>query len=611
MHDNSCHNIGMTYDTLSDAELFRHSVEALRLRDAARAARMLEALHLRLPAQPEVLINLALAYEQQQDYLRAESTLQHATRLAPHLTEGWANLGNILRQLKRADEALATYSAALHVHPKHREARLNRIAVQMELRRFREALTDLTEMISLGLGDADVFSQAMLCQLQLAEWKLLPAYRASLAHALKQPDGVANPFRLLCIGVEHDTRTIAERWTQARYALPPHLQTVHSALPRDRREDRKLHIGYISSDFHNHATAHLLGDFFAQHDAQQFSVFVYSMGKDDGSAIAQRLRSRPQQWRDVMHLSAEDIAKQIRADSIDILVDLKGYTQRHAMRVMAQRPAPIQMHYLGYPCTTGADFIDYLIADDMLIPPEDEGQYTETILRLPGCYQINDPKRPLPQPLSRRDAALPENALVFAAFNATYKIQPEMFACWMRILGTVPGSVLWLQSPLAAEAVFTLRATSARQGVEAERLIFAPYVAQHEHISRLALADVFLDCSPVSGHTTASDALWAGIPVVSLKGSHFIGRVAASLSLTVGVSELVADSLEEYEAQAIRLAQDGDARTAIRNHLIGMRLHSPFDGLTTIRGLEQLYLSAASRFTAEHPLAPGSHATES
>jgi predicted O-linked N-acetylglucosamine transferase (SPINDLY family) len=305
--------------------------------------------------------------------------------------------------------------------------------------------------------------------------------------------------------------------------------------------------------------------------------------------MRRRLSRAFDRFVDLAGLSHAGAAQAIHADAVDILVDLKGYTQHARTEIMALRPAPVQASYLGYPGTMGAGFIDYLIADRVVIAPGSEEAYSERIVFLPGSYQVNDRKRPLAQTPSRAACGLPEEAVVFCCFNQSYKILPETFATWMRLLRAVPRSVLWL---LEANpwAVRNLRREARARGVDPARLIFAPRLPLDRHLARLPLADLVLDTRPYNAHTTASDALWTGVPVVTCPGDTFASRVAASLLVAAGLPELVAATLEDYEALAVRLARAPEERAALRRHLTESRCSMPlFDTPAFTRHLERAY----------------------
>jgi predicted O-linked N-acetylglucosamine transferase (SPINDLY family) len=367
------------------------------------------------------------------------------------------------------------------------------------------------------------------------------------------------------------------------------IEPLPAAKPVPRRAGQRLRIGYLSSDFHQHATAMLLAEVLELRQQDRFEVSLYSYGIDDQSPMRARLRAACDHFVDVRTQADVDVARRIRADGIDILVDLKGYTEGGRMGICAYRPAPIQVNYLGFPGTLGADFIDYLITDPIVTPLELAPHFSEKFAYLPDCYQPNDRQRPLPPAPSRAACGLPEQGFVFCCFNNSYKITPEIFTLWCRLLQAVPDSVLWLMA-LNDQARANLCREARARGIDPARLVFAAFVPQADNLARLQNADLFLDTLPVNAHTTASDALWAGVPLLTLPGQTFVSRVAASLVHAVGLDGLIATSVEDYEAIALRLARSPAELRAVREQLQATRHSVPlFDSARYARNLELLY----------------------
>jgi predicted O-linked N-acetylglucosamine transferase (SPINDLY family) len=364
-------------------------------------------------------------------------------------------------------------------------------------------------------------------------------------------------------------------------------------------ESSRIRVGYLSSDFHGHPVAYLAAEIFELHDRERFETFLFSYGPDDGSPMRRRLESGCDRFVDVAGASDEAAAQRIHDDRIQVLVDLKGYTADDRPGIAARRPAPIQVNWLGFPGTMGADWIDYVIADATIVPPEHEADYAERVVRMPWCYQPNDRRRPsVSKAPSRSACGLPEGGLVFCCFNQSYKIGPELFARWMRILERAPGSVLWLLDD-NRQATDNLRGAAARHGVAPERLVFAPIRPLAEHLARYATADLVLDTFPYTSHTTGSDALWAGCPLITILGQTFASRVAASLAASAGLEALVVRSFDEYEALALRLARDRDELEALRRRLRDRRDALPlFDSPRFTRELEVAYARMWARFVA-------------
>lgn len=368
-----------------------------------------------------------------------------------------------------------------------------------------------------------------------------------------------------------------------------HVQPVQR---RERtRQPERMRIGYLSSDFHQHATCVLMCELFEHHDRSQFEVFAYSTGVDDRSAMRRRVEVAVEHFIDVKGLPDQAIAERIADDDLDLLVDLKGYTAGNRMGVLARRPAPVQVSFLGFPGTTGASFIDYVIGDPIVTPLEHAPHFTERIVQMPVCYQPNDRKRPLPVPMSRADVGLPEGKVVLCGFNQAYKISAEVLDRWVEVLQEFPDTVLWLLD-WHGQARPNLMAEISKRGIDADRVVWAPRWDLARHISRLALADLFIDTWPCNAHTTASDALWAGVPVITFSGKTFASRVAASLLHACGLPQLVCTSSEAYTDTIRSLIIDPVKRSALREHLVKARNSSPlFDSARFTRDYEALLSS--------------------
>jgi len=360
--------------------------------------------------------------------------------------------------------------------------------------------------------------------------------------------------------------------------------------PAAQGKDR-ITIGYLSADFQEHATAHLTAELFQLHDRSRFRVIGYSYGRDDGGAARRQLRESFDEFVDLIDCPHAESAARIRADGVDILVDLKGYTTDARPEILVLRPAPIQVSYLGYPGTMGSHAMDYVLVDRQVVPADEQECFTERLVHLPDCYQVNDRRRPIaPRIPARAECGLPEEGFVFCCFNSAYKITAPMFGIWMRLLAAVPGSVLWLLDPGATAAANLRREAELRLAGGAARVVFAPSLPNPEHLARLAVADLFLDTLPYNAHTLTSDALWGGCPVITCAGRAFPGRVAASLLRAIGLPELVTQTLPDYEALALRLALNPPGLRAIREKLRANRLTTPlFDSRRFTRHVESAF----------------------
>jgi predicted O-linked N-acetylglucosamine transferase (SPINDLY family) len=418
----------------------------------------------------------------------------------------------------------------------------------------------------------------------MCDW---PNWQASWSRVARELDGAADfgsPFILLNEATSAAQQlSYSRRWAAARFGdRPPRPR------PRTGRDGRRR-VGYFSADFKEHAVAHLVVEVLELHDRERFEIFAYSYGPDDGSPMRARLRSAVEHFVDVAWDTDDAIASRMREDELDVLVDLKGHTVGHRLSVMARRPCAVQATWLGYPGTTGADFIDYVIGDPFVIPPGAEAHYSERVLRLPHCYQANDRKREIGQARARAEYGLPERCFVFCCFNQSVKVTPEVFARWMSLLHRVQGSVLWLLEDNRWASANLARA-ARNAGVTEERVVLAPRVPHAEHLARYRAADVALDTFPYTSHTTASDALWMGCPLVALCGDTFAARVSGSILASCGLPDLMTHDLEQYETLAYRLATDCDLYQQMRSRVADARDTAPlFDSASFTRDLERLY----------------------
>ncbi len=358
----------------------------------------------------------------------------------------------------------------------------------------------------------------------------------------------------------------------------------------------KIRLGYFSADYHDHATMHLMAGLFERHDRSKFETIAFSFGPDRSDEMRIRAVRAFDEFIDVRDLSDAQVALMARTLEIDIAIDLKGFTQDNRAGIFASRAAPIQVNYLGYPGTMGADYMDYIVADDILVPTNGKRHYSEKIVFVPNSYQANDRKRFSPDAIvDRTTLQLPPTGFVFCCFNNNYKITPAIFDCWMRILKQCAGSVLWILAD-NAKAASNLKMEAAARGVNEERLIFAPRLPLNDHLTRLRSADLFLDTLPYNAHTTASEALWAGLPVLTCAGDAFASRVAASVLNAAGLPELVTTSLKAYETLAIALANRPEKLTSIRQKLAARRLASPlFDTKLFTKHIEAAYTAMYER----------------
>jgi protein O-GlcNAc transferase len=538
-------------------------------------------------ARAHVLLGRALDALGQQD--EALTSFERAIALAPDLAQAHGHRADLLSEFGRNEEALESYDRALVLASNVIEDWLSRGVALIAIGRYEDAVASFDRVLALKPDFPQahlLYAPRLLLKLRVCDWSNLDEEIAQLLEMIRAQKTLSVPFATLTIPA-----TAAEQLQCARRYVQDQ-PTLRPIWRGERYSHDRIRVAYLSADFREHATAYLTAGLFEEHDKSRFEISAISLGQNDYSPIRQRLEAAFEHFIDVQGKSDQDVADLIRRLEIDIVVDLMGFSKDNRLNVLARRPAPIQLNYLGYPGTSGANYIDYIFADSTVIP-EDQGTfYAEQVVRLPGTYQINDSKRyVVPIAPERHECGLPERVFVFCCFNNTQKLNPEMFDTWTRLLRAKEDSVLWLLegSPLASA---NLRAAAAERGVSPQRLIFAPKVSVADHLARQRRADLFLDTLPCNAHTTASDALWVGLPVLTCLGATFAGRVAGSLLKAIGLDELVAPSLQEYEALALKLAQDHGYLAAIKDKLARNRHTSIlFDTKRATRHIESAYLT--------------------
>jgi protein O-GlcNAc transferase len=523
----------------------------------------------------------------------AIASFRRALALRPDYAEVYYNLGNVLRGIGRLDEAEASLRRALDIRPDLAEAHHNLGILLQERGRQPEAVAAYRRALACRNDFGAAAAHAYHCANHLCDWSNRKEDEARLAAMVERGVSGISPFFLLSLEAPHGGEAAP---LQRRAGLLFAQDACGSYLRHDAMVDPashpvrdRLRIGYLSADFHEHATMHLLRGVLAEHDRAKFSIHAYSYGAEV-DAVTEQARQASDVFRTLAMLSDRDAAAAIAADGIDILIDLKGFTQGARMKITAQRPAPVIVSWLGYPGTLGHPRLaDYIIGDAVVTPPADAAHFSETLALMPHCYQPNDRQRAIAGKPLRTEAGLPESGFVFCSFNQGYKLTPETFDVWCRLLVEVPDSVLWLLQPTAPAWAKLQREARAR-GVAAERLVLAQRKPPAEHLGRLGLADLALDTFPYTSHTTGSDTLWAGVPLVTRTGGTFASRVAASLLRAVGLPELVTRDRAEYFSVAKALALAPERLAALRRKLAVQRLAAPlFDTERFTRDLERLY----------------------
>jgi predicted O-linked N-acetylglucosamine transferase (SPINDLY family) len=598
---------------------------SLELGELDQAEAYFRRLLAQQPNLPVIHNNLGNVLFQLQRHVEAEAAYRHSITLAPNYAQAHYNLGILLSATLRTDEAIAAYQETIRCQPDHYEAYNNlgnllldqkryadaehayreALAVHpglvevvtnlgnlyAEQKRFVEAETQFRAALSL---DPDRLHERVLlsyCKRQMYSWQGIDVLHAEIADALAHRPGIVlEPLQLFSIAEISplDQRRMGHNKIVKDFGnilCHPSL-----AAPASARASKRLRIGYLSADFHEHATMHLLLGVLEHRNTMDFETYLYSFGPPVEDGCRQRTRHACEHFQDIRSLSDRAAAELIAVDGIDILVDLKGYTTDSRLGISAWHPAPVLVSWLGYPGSLGHPRLaDYIIGDPTVTPLEHAAHFSETLALLPYSYQPNDNSRPLGTKPARATVGLPEQGFVFCSFNQANKLNPETFTVWSQLLQAVPDSVLWLLDAPPV-AIVNLRAEAARHGIAAARLIFAPWAQPRDHLGRLQLADLALDTFPYGSHTTGSDALWAGVPLIARMGDTFASRVSASLLNALGFPELVARNWDDYYTLALRLARNPTELSALRARLQQHRYTSPlFDTPRFSRDLERLY----------------------
>jgi predicted O-linked N-acetylglucosamine transferase (SPINDLY family) len=524
-------------------------------------------------------------------YQDALVAFDKAIILNPQYPDALTFRGIVLGMLDRHEEAVDSFSAGLTLAPQDVDLLYNRATSLLALKRFQEATPDCEAVLRARPDFKYVRGHLICCRLHLCDWNDLAGEKDRVQKMLRQGQPALIPLHNAMISEdENDQLQCSRIWTALD--CPP----SSTPLWRGERYDHdKVRIAYVSADFRTHAVASLMAGVFEQHDKSRFNVTAISL-TDQSDQMSERLVQAFDRFVPVQGRDHRDVARLLRDMEIDIAVDLNGYTRGSRTPIFAQRPAPIQVGHLGFPATMGANYIDYLIADPVVVPADRQALYTEKLVHLPHCFMPGDDKRAIAERPSRGEAGLPDQGFVFCSFNNVAKIVPPTFDVWMRLLKAVDGSVLWL-SPADAIAMRNLRQEAEARGVDGDRLIFASFVdGGDKHLARLSLADLFLDTQPYNAHAGGSDALWAGVPVVTCKGTTFAGRVGASLLRALGLPELIADSLDEYEALALNLAREPERLAGTKAKLARNRTTERlFDTKRFTRNLEAAYIAMWQR----------------
>ncbi|XP_021281600.1 probable UDP-N-acetylglucosamine--peptide N-acetylglucosaminyltransferase SEC [Herrania umbratica] len=551
--------------------------------------------------------NLAVIYKQQGNYAEAISCYNEVLRIDPLAADGLVNRGNTYKEIGRVSEAIQDYIRAINIRPNMAEAHANLASAYKDSGRAEAAVKSYKQALLLRPDFPEATCNLLHTLQCVCSWEDRDKLFTEVESIIRRQINMSvlpsvQPFHAIAYPIDPMLALDISRKYAAhcsliasRFTLPPFNHPAPIPIKRNGGNER-LKVGYVSSDFGNHPLSHLMGSVFGMHNRENVEVFCYALSQNDGTEWRQRVQSEAEHFIDVSAMSSDVIAKLINEDGIQILINLNGYTKGARNEIFAMQPAPIQVSYMGFPGTTGANYIDYLVTDEFVSPLRYSHIYSEKLVHLPHCYFVNDYKqknRDVLEPTclhKRSDYGLPEDKFIFACFNQLYKMDPEIFNTWCNILKRVPNSALWLlRFPAAGE--MRLRAYAVAQGLQPEQIIFTDVAMKHEHIRRSALADLFLDTPLCNAHTTGTDILWAGLPMVTLPLEKMATRVAGSLCLATGLGEeMIVNSMKEYEERAVSLALNRPKLQALTNKLKAARLSCPlFDTARWVRNLERSY----------------------
>ena len=556
----------------------------------AEAEKLYQEILQQEPTYFDVLHMLAVVALQTRRIERGVELISEAIELDPNVAAAHSDLGLALSDLNRNEEALASYDKAIALKPDFAKAYYNRGNTLNQMKRYEEALASYNKALALKPDYPFLYGMWLHTKMIICDWDNLESEVAQLVEKIKCAEKISPPFTILSTSSSLDMQLRAsEIWALAKHPLN---KTLPKITKRQRRD--KIRIGYFSADLGEHPTAYLSAELFEKHDRSQFEVTAFSFGQNTNETF--------DRFIDVGNQSDRDAALLARKLEIDIAVDLMGHTQDSRTTIFAMRAAPVQVTYLGYPGTMGAEYIDYLIADSILIPASNQKYFSERIVYLPHSYQASDTKRRIAdKSFTRAEVGLPEDAFVFCCFNQAVTINPNIFDLWMRFLRNINNSVLWLLADNVT-ATRNLKREARNRGISEDQLIFAPRLPMADHLARHKLADLFLDTLPFNAHATASDALWAGLPVLTCVGETFAGRVAASLLNAIGLPELITSTTQEYETLATELATNPEKLAAIKHKLARNRLTTPlFDTQKFTRHIEAAYTMMYERYQADLP----------
>jgi protein O-GlcNAc transferase len=565
----------------------RNNYAATLLQDghAAEALQQYDLLVAAEPGNADLHNNRGMALQNLKRLAEAVLAYEKAVELRPDFAEAYVNRGNALAALRRYEEALQSFRQATARRPDFAEAHTNAGNILLSRGSFTGAVAEYDSALSMRPGDSETKSMRLYAKMHLCDWTDGAKDSAELAACIRQDMPVYPFVALAALGSASDQLRCARLFAKTRFA-PSAPPLWRGAMYRHDR----IRVAYLSGDFREHAVGYLLPGLLERHDRSRFEVTALSFGSDQDSPLRRRLKNAVEHFVDVDEKTDQHIAELVRDRETAILVDLMGYTQNARTAILARRPAPLAVSYLGFLGTMGADFIDYVMADAIALPFDQQEHYRERIIHLPDCFLVNDDRLAIAANTpTRREESLPDSGFVFCSFNNTYKLTPQLFAIWMRILRIVDGSVLWLAES-HPDTHANLLGEARRAGIDDSRLVFARRVPLDQHLARQRLADLFLDTTPYNAGATAAAALWSGVPVLTVLGHTFAGRMAASMLHGVGLPELITGSLDDYEALALKIAAEPALCAALKQKLAHNRSSCPlFDTARSTQAIEAAY----------------------
>jgi len=582
---------------LSENENYYYNLAVL-LTEQGKLEKAVEAYRKSVEIKPEFAkahFALGVTYQTLERFEEAIASFEEAAAQMAKMTINTAhahiNKGVSLSLMEKHDRAAEALKEALKLKPDDVNALLTCGIISRKEKNLEEALKYLHRANAIQPNNPSVLSYLNMVKLEMCDWTGIFAIQKRLRRCLESEIGgkkVSEPpfFNITWCDDKKLNLRVASNWCEeVKRKYKTDIRFLHSK----RKAGAKIRLGYLSHDFYSHAVAHLCVNLFETHDKNEFEVYAYSYGHDDGSWYRKKMMSDADKFFDIKDMSFIDAAKKIYDDKIDILIDLASHAEGR-IEICTLHPAPIQLTWIGFPGESGADFFDYMLADKVIIPLEDRKYYAEKIIYMPDTHQINNNKQVVsPKKFSRHDFELPEKSFVYCCFNGTYKIEPKVFSSWMRILKKIKGSVLWLvDSDLVTTA--NLRKEAVKRGVNPKRLIFTPIISESENLARHRLADLYLNTRIFNGYTTMADALYMGLPVITLLGKHFTSRQASGLLTAIGMPELITHSPKEYEALAIELGTNPKKYKKIKAKLIANKKTYPlFDTPRFVKNLETAY----------------------